>query len=230
MLMTLINGKLSTEQIIISMFAYLMVLFLIQPLHECAHALVAHLMGDDTAKEEGRMTVNPIKHLDPAGTVAMLIFGFGWGKPVPIDPQRFRNIRAGIGLSAFAGPLSNFIAAFFGMVGAKLSQGTELSTNDKFYGYLLIFFILFTQLNIGLCVFNLIPVSPLDGDKVLFSILPKKASMKYIELTRRYSQFMPMLLFALMFTPALDFVREKAFNLLDTMTFFLDSYAMGTAG
>lgn len=225
MLMSLFNEKLSAEAIIISLFAYVMVLLLIQPLHECAHAFVAYKMGDETAKEQGRLTVNPFKHLDPAGTVFMLVFGFGWGKPVPIDPSRFRKIRLGIGLSALAGPVSNFIAAFIGMCGMKLANGALNSTMNTAYYYLLLFFKLFTTLNIGLAVFNFIPVSPLDGDKIIFGLLPEKLSRKYYEFTRRYSQFMPILLCVLMFTPALDYVRLGAFNLLNKLTFFLNGIA-----
>ena len=229
MLMSLLNGKMSAEAVIISLFAYVMVLLLIQPLHECAHAFIAYKMGDETAKEQGRLTVNPFKHLDPAGTVFMLVFGFGWGKPVPIDPSRFRKIRLGIGLSALAGPVSNFIAAFVGMCGMKLACGALNSTMNTAYYYLTQFFEMFTFLNIGLAVFNFIPVSPLDGDKILFGLLPEKLSRKYYEFTRQYSQFMPILLCVLMFTPALDYVKLGAYNLLHKMTFFLDSYA-GLAG
>lgn len=238
MLRALYNGELDGGQMIVSLFAYLMVLFLIQPLHECAHAWMAHKMGDDTAKDAGRLTLNPFRHLDLAGTFSMLIFGFGWGKPVPVDSSNFEKPRKGIGLTSVAGPVSNFLAAFLGMIGKKIAeaallpslpeealydaQALKIALSGNRYYYLYYFFLLFTTLNIGLAVFNLIPVPPLDGSGVFLWVMPRKVTEKYYAFARKYSQFMPMLLFALMFTPVLGWIQDGAFWVLDKMTFFMD--------
>ena len=93
-----------------------LILFTAFPIHECAHAFAAHLMGDDTAKEQGRMTLNPIKHIDLWGTVLMLFAGFGWAKPVPINPNNFKNRKLGMALSSLAGPVSNLILAYISII------------------------------------------------------------------------------------------------------------------
>lgn len=163
--------------VFIKYFARILTVFLILPLHECAHAWVAKKMGDDTASLSGRITVNPLAHIDIIGCILIVLTGFGWAKPVPINPSRMKDSRLGITLTALAGPVSNLLAAFVMMVVLQILYGLgvfELSTN-MYYLFLLLKF--FVQVNIGLAVFNLIPIPPLDGDKVLSYFTPWKYKM-----------------------------------------------------
>ena len=158
--------------------------------HEFAHAYAAYRLGDPTARSLGRMTINPAKHLDPLGTVCMVLFRFGWAKPVPINPRYFKDPRKGMALSCAAGPLSNLILA---VLGALLFKLTLLLGNSvlpsfpneivyNFFFYLSQFFLLFHYLNLSLCIFNLIPLPPLDGSRILYVFLPPKwyfGVMKY---------------------------------------------------
>ncbi|MCI5910812.1 MAG: site-2 protease family protein [Oscillospiraceae bacterium] len=163
--------------VFIKYFARILTVFLILPLHECAHAWVAKKMGDDTASLSGRITVNPLAHIDIIGCILIVLTGFGWAKPVPINPSRMKDSRLGITLTALAGPVSNLLAAFVMMVVLQILYGLgvfELSTSMS---YLLLLLKFFVQVNIGLAVFNLIPIPPLDGDKVLSYFTPWKYKM-----------------------------------------------------
>nr|MDE5755258.1 site-2 protease family protein [Oscillospiraceae bacterium] len=121
----------NTEKIL-EYFVRLMIILLINPLHECAHAWSAHKLGDDTAKHEGRMTLSPFAHIDPFGALLLLFCGFGWAKPVPVNARNFKNPRKGMMLTAIAGPISNLIAALLGMIafqllGSAIHEGYQLS-------------------------------------------------------------------------------------------------------
>lgn len=152
-------------------------------IHEYSHGYVAYRMGDPTAKFAGRLTFNPIKHIDIFGFLAFLLFRFGWAKPVPINPYNFRDVKKGILYTSIAGPLSNFLLAL--LCGLILRI---LPTNFKLLLPLVIMFQLGVIYNLIFCAFNLIPIPPLDGSKVLFSLLPTKYA--HIEYTlERYGFF-----------------------------------------
>ena len=138
-------------------------------LHELSHGLVAYKLGDDTAKSRGRLSLNPIKHLDPMGLLMMLVFHVGWAKPVPVNMYRFKNPKKGMAITALAGPLSNLIIALVFMLiyGAAFIPLNRSSVGQ----YFLQMIQLTAVLSIGLAVFNLIPIPPLDGSKVLFALL-----------------------------------------------------------
>lgn len=137
--------------------------------HEFSHALMAHWQGDDTAERMGRLTLNPLAHIDPLGFLALIFIGFGWGKPVPFDPNQLRNPKSGAALVGMAGPISNLImATVFGVILKIVLVFTALDLNNL----LVVFLILLVQINLMLMLFNLIPLPPLDGSKLLFALLP----------------------------------------------------------
>ena len=146
----------------------LIILLLGTPIHEWAHAWSAYQLGDDTASLQGRMTLNPLAHLDPIGSVLLLFSGFGWGKPVPVNPYRMRiDPRVGMALSAAAGPISNFILAMLLAIPFRMGWvvwGSGIGS----------FLLIAIQINLSLMLFNLLPVYPLDGEKVLTGLLPPR--------------------------------------------------------
>ena len=176
---------INTSQIpyyIISALAVLVIL----SIHEFSHGYVAHLLGDPTAKQQGRLTINPMKHLDPWGALCMVLFHFGWAKPVPVDLRYFKKPKRDFALVALAGPCSNLILAFFGAffylgfyeLALRIPIPNQLVYN--LISYTLYFLLAFHQINLGLAVFNLIPVPPLDGSRLLFSVLPDRLYYKFL--------------------------------------------------
>ncbi|MBQ7118663.1 MAG: site-2 protease family protein [Oscillospiraceae bacterium] len=173
--------------------------FLAIVFHEISHGYVAYLLGDKTAKNSGRLSLNPIEHLDWLGLICMVFFGFGWAKPVPVNPYHFKKKKLGMVLVAIAGPLSNVIMAAISIVFAMLSARIE-PTSDflmNLQELLVTFFWLLAQLNVSLAVFNCVPIPPLDGSKVVFSFLPKKLYASVL----RYEQYGMLLLIVLVNVP-----------------------------
>lgn len=156
--------------------------------HELAHGMAAYALGDNTAKDAGRLTLNPFKHLDPVGFISMLVFRFGWAKPVPINPFNFKKRKRDTILVSLAGPVSNFIIAILIVLVFKL---------DIIRNYL-VFEILFItlQYNIMLGIFNLLPFPPLDGSKILASMLPNKMEYYFY----KYEKYLYIVLIALIFS------------------------------
>ncbi len=162
-------------------------------IHEYAHGRVAYHFGDPTAKYQGRLSLNPLRHLDPLGTAALLLFGFGWAKPVPINPYNFRDFRSGMLWVSLAGPLANFalalVSLFLLFLPARL--GFYWPGYAQFVNILVIY-------NVLLGVFNLIPIPPLDGSKILAALLPEGAAA----LLRQIEPYAPVLLMVLIFSGA----------------------------
>lgn len=164
-------------------------------LHELSHGFAAYLLGDPTAKRMGRLTLNPIKHIDIMGLIMMIVFKFGWAKPVPFDYRYFKNPKRDIAITALAGPVANVLIAcvfffFYGFVFLPcMRAGTELTN------LLMETLYLTAYISTALAIFNLIPIPPLDGSKVLFTFLSDKAYMKLMHL-ERYGMIVIILLFA----------------------------------
>ncbi len=165
--------------------------------HEYAHALAAFKLGDPTAKAEGRLTLNPLKHIDPIGAICMILFRFGWSKPVPINEYNFKKREIYTALVAFAGPLSNLLLALLTSLLFKILP----ENTDPLIVYLLYSF---ATINIALAVFNLLPIPPLDGHKVVRAILPKRLRY-YWEKLEKYSIIL-ILLLVLPFSPISKYV------------------------
>ena len=153
----------------------LAILFLTSmPIHEWAHARAAYQLGDDTAALRGRLTINPLAHLDPIGTLSLVLFGFGWGKPVPVNPYRLRgDRRASWALVSAAGPFSNLILAMLAAIPFRLGW-LSLYASDASIISLRGILLNFILINLSLMLFNLIPIPPLDGSRVLAWLLPAK--------------------------------------------------------
>lgn len=153
-------------------------------LNEFAHAAVASLCGDKTSKAQGRLSLNPLNHIDPVGFLMLFVFGFGWAKPVNIRPARFRHPRLGCVLTAAAGPLCNLLQAFiFAFPAYLLSVEAQIKNSAVAGNFAMLFSYLFS-INISLFIFNLIPIPPLDGSKIVGEMLPFKAQRAYYSIER----------------------------------------------
>ena len=156
--------------------------------HEVSHGWVAYRLGDPTAKDAGRLTLNPLKHIDMMGLLMMVVFKFGWAKPVPVNMMRFRNPKRGMALTALAGPASNVLLALVFLFLYGLLYRALYSVQ-----FLLDMIWLTAYISLALAIFNIIPVSPLDGSKVLFALLPDAAYAKLM----RYERYGMILLLVL---------------------------------
>ncbi|MFL2526371.1 MAG: site-2 protease family protein [Candidatus Azotimanducaceae bacterium] len=172
----------------------LVALLLSLSFHEYGHAIVARFEGDNTAQQLGRLTINPIKHIDPSGLIMVILIGIGYAKPVPVDPRQFRSTFSYLKV-ALAGPGMNLLLAIVGWNFFLIlkNQGIENDGMD-------LFFILFAQINLLLMTFNLIPLGPLDGHYVLPYFLPRKFSYQYRVLNERYGLWVLLILLVLTYS------------------------------
>ena len=203
MLFSLIRGQLDFTSAIIEVVAILVIIFLVLPFHEWAHAFTASKLGDTSIKYRGRLTLNPLAHIDPIGALALLLFGFGWAKPVPIDPRNFKKPKLGMAIVALMGPVANIVAAIAGglILNALAKFAPNLFAASNTVGaYILLFFSFYVQVNVRLAVFNLLPIPPLDGSKILFVFLPDKWVSKFYQ----YQQIISLVLIALLWVGVLN--------------------------
>lgn len=166
----------------ISLAAFLIAIVIGITLHEFAHAWTAYRLGDMTAKYAGRITINPTKHFDLLGLIFLLVIGFGWGKPVPVNPNAFKGKFDDLKV-AIAGPITNFIIAFIFTIPIKIAENFGLGYDNNI---VLMFCKIIAEINIILCAFNLLPFHPLDGSHIITAIAPRSWEKK-IDLFKRYS-------------------------------------------
>ncbi|MEF9962642.1 MAG: site-2 protease family protein [Erysipelotrichaceae bacterium] len=169
-------------------------------LHELAHGFVSYKLGDPTPKQEGRLSLNPFAHLDPFGTLCLIVFGFGWAKPVMVNPNYYKNPKVGMVLTAIAGPLTNFLIAFVCLLLDVLMIRFNLAYSNNFSFYIYNLLLVTSQISIGLGVFNLIPIPPLDGSKVLFALLPEQLYFKFMQ----YERYISVALIFVLYLGVLD--------------------------
>lgn len=202
MLFTILSdGSMSVGQRLLNLLVLLFCVLLSLSVHELGHGLAAYAMGDNTAKSSGRLSLNPLDHLDPIGTICLLVSQFGWAKPVPVNPYNFKNQKGGMVLTSLAGPFTNFVLAFIAQIGVMaLGSRLPFMSGGIMYDILLIFNMICSNMliiNLGLGIFNLLPIPPLDGSKVLGSVLRTDLYFKYMQ----YEQFGFILLILLINIP-----------------------------
>ena len=218
MLRNLLAGG-DTKAFVIQLLLSLPIILLSLSVHETAHAIAANKLGDPTAKNLGRITLNPIKHLDPIGFLCMLLCGFGWANPVPINSRYFKNPRRDMAISAAAGPISNVLLAFIFALLLKISYmalPSMITTPGslELASILVTFLSIGVSLNITLAVFNLLPVPPLDGSRMLYVMLPPKQYFGVMKYERYISLGIMLLLLIGVLDPIIYFASNKIANII----------------
>ena len=199
-LLNVILNRGSFIDIVACIISSAIVVFITLPIHEYAHGYAAYKLGDPTARYQGRLTLNPLAHLDYMGSLMILFIGFGYAKPVPVDSRYFNNPKRDMAITAFAGPLSNLVLSFISCFISNtivfvmgLIALNELTF--QIFWFLLLVFNYIALINISLAVFNLIPIPPLDGSKILAALLPNRIYWQLM----RYERYFGIIIFVLIF-------------------------------
>lgn len=209
-----------------TLLVHIIILFTAFPVHEFAHAWAANKLGDRTAEYQGRLTLNPVAHLDLFGSLSMLLLGFGWAKPVPVNPNNFRNVsyKKGMAITSLAGPLSNILMAYISLIVMKILFYTGVISSFGHVETIISYMIL---INLVLAVFNLLPIPPLDGSKILAIVLPDRHYYKLMQ----YERYFFFVLIALMATGVLQTPLNALLKLmylgLDFLTKYIDIIMRG---
>ncbi len=203
MLSSLLSGELTTTNAVIYILSALAVIFLTMPIHEFAHAFIGVKLGDKTPRWQGRYTINLFAHIDYFGALCIILFGFGWAKPVQINHNNLKSPKRDMALIALAGPVANILVALISLVllyGVMAIIVSLTITSGDIWSYLIQFFGFVAKINISLAVFNLLPVPPLDGSRILTAFLPYKVYYTIM----RYEQFIYIGLIVALYIGVLD--------------------------
>ena len=223
MLLDIMNSLDNQQGIIITVFAYAVILLIAIPIHECSHCFAAYLMGDDTGLYSGRIALNPIRHWDLWGTIGMLTVGIGWGKPAPVNPVRARKVsaRTFMALTAAAGPLSNVILSYIFVLIGKLLLFFFYTSNPDVVLYIYLAFVMAARINVSLAVFNLLPIPPFDGSRIMLVFLKERTYFKLMQ----YEQYIMIAVLAICWTGVLDapltFINDAVMGFLDFTTSYV---------
>ncbi len=196
MLFDIFSGDADFFTLMIKLFSRLFVIFCTMPIHEYAHALIATKLGDQTPRLSGRLTLNPMAHISPLGALMIVLCGFGYAKPVSVNPRNFKDSKKGMALTAIAGPISNLIMGFLFVFLSELFYNLEPSLLTSSFYY---FFYFAAVVNVNLAVFNLLPIPPLDGSRILQLLIPAKYYYKFLE----YERYIVIVVFILILTGVL---------------------------
>ncbi|MBQ1961896.1 MAG: site-2 protease family protein [Clostridia bacterium] len=219
MLFEILNGsEMGFAEIITYVISCLVVIFITLPIHELAHGFVANKLGDPTARYQGRLTFNPLAHVDYIGAFSIIVFGFGWAKAVPVNMGNFKNPRRDMAITALAGPVSNLLMALVCNIIVCLFVYVIGFKSIVLY-YIVMFFNYISQISVSLAVFNLIPIPPLDGSRIISAFLPPRI---YYNLMR-YERYFFMLLIVLMASDVLAVPLSYAIGSVDSALFWLAS-------
>ncbi len=200
MLFDIFRGDYDFLELMVGLFSRLFVVFCTMPVHEYAHALIATKLGDDTPRLSGRLTLNPLAHIDLLGALMIFLCGFGYAKPVGVNPRNFKDPKKGMAITAVAGPISNLIMGFVFVFLSVLVQVVFSKVNIELLYPIYSFLFFAAAINVNLAVFNLLPIPPLDGSRILQLLIPAKYYYKFLQ----YERYITILVFVLIISGVLS--------------------------